>query len=483
MAFPTVDARTSSEQATNASSFTVELGSPTAGELIVAIISIDTLASVSTTWEIDKSVSGNDWWAAAVLGSTSSVVGMVAIKVATGSDALKIAYGNGDSEQASAITFRISGHGGYAAVSSAAGNSTNGDPPNVAISGSAQDCLFIAALCTDAQVVASAAPSSYGNLTTKTATNSGGVSVSVADRNLNATSDNPGVFTNTTEQWVAFTIAIPESAITTNMRATQVPIEVVSKVDPNLVATQLSLDIVNAVSPNLVATQLYLEVVSSNDLPMALVATEGEDTGSASVTHGVVASLATTEGSDALVALAQFIPNVASLAVTELADTGSVSAQLLSYIVVLTSIASSGDRITAIPDLEVGWWLEVGPVVTGGTIIDVVVNQDATFEVDADVTSFEVRAWDGSSWGAYGTQYIFDPGEATLVVTEGSDTFAAAAESIVQVSLAVTEGSDTISIDAEADIEVSLVVTEAIDTAAATVSVEAAGISAMFAVF
>lgn len=263
MAFPTVVARTTSELATDASSFTVGLGSPSAGELIVAIIAFDT-ASVSPVWYVDQTVSGLQWWTAAFGASGAAVAGMVAIKVAEGGDALRINTSDTLAEQASAITFRISGHGGYAAVSSATGNGANGDSPNVSISGSAQDCLFIAALCTDAQVVASAAPSSYGNLTTKVATSALGASVSVSDRNLNATSDNPGTFTNSAEQWVAFTIAIPENSITTNARTTQIASEVVSIVDPNLVATQVALEVTSSNLPNMIVTQVTMELISTN---------------------------------------------------------------------------------------------------------------------------------------------------------------------------------------------------------------------------
>lgn len=273
MAFPTVVAWTASEQATNADSFTIGLGSPSAGELIISIISCD---SANTTndpqWQVDKGVSGTQWWTAAIVGSSNAVVGIVAIKVAQGGDALKILFANGDVQQGSAITFRVSGHGSYAAVASATGSSTNGDPPNVAISGSAQDCLFIAALCTDAQVVASGAPASYGNLTTHAATNSTGASVSVADRNLNATSDNPGAFTNTSEQWVAFSIAIPENSISTNARVTQAPVEAISQVSPNARTTQLCVESLSSNFLHLVVTQIALETLTPQT--QALYATQ-----------------------------------------------------------------------------------------------------------------------------------------------------------------------------------------------------------------
>lgn len=263
MAFPTVVARTSSEQSTDAASFTVGLGAPSAGELIVAIIAADsTSATDLPLWEIDTATSGTRWWLAAKLLGANNVAGLVAIKIAQGGDALKISFGDGVAQQASAITFRISGHGGYASVASATGNSTNGDPPNVAISGAAQDCLFIAALCTDAQVIASAAPASYANLTTKVATNATGASVSVADRNLNATSDNPGAFTNTTEQWAAFAIAIPENSITTMCRASQVPVEALSQIDPNAHITQVAVETVASNFLNMLVTQVALETVT-----------------------------------------------------------------------------------------------------------------------------------------------------------------------------------------------------------------------------
>lgn len=258
MTAPIPVARTSSEQATDASAFTVGLGSPSAGELIVVIASFDG----SSVWDIDRAFSGSNWWFPSQVVSSSAVTGIVAIKVADGSDALKFTLIDGSVQQASAITFRVSGHGSYASVSSSSGSSTNGDPPNGSITGPAQDCLFIAALCTDAQVVASAAPSTYGNLTTKAATNGTGASVSVSDKAANATSDNPGTFTNASEQWVAFTIAIPENNITTNARTTQAAVEAASNVDPNLIATQVALEVMSANSMNMIVTQVALETLS-----------------------------------------------------------------------------------------------------------------------------------------------------------------------------------------------------------------------------
>lgn len=263
MAFPTVVARTSSEQSTDASSFTVGLGAPSAGELLVVFVAVDANSTTDINfYHIDEGVSGRQWFLASKVWSNNAVTGIVAIKLAEGSDALKIVFGDGAAQQASAIAFRISGHGSYAAVASSLGSSSNGDPPAASITGAAQDCLFIAALCTDGQTLASAAPSGYANLTTKIATNTTGASVSVADITSNATSDNPGTFTNTPEQWAAFTVAIPELAITTNARTTQESIESVSVGDRNAVVTQAAVEVVSSFANHMVTTQVALEVLT-----------------------------------------------------------------------------------------------------------------------------------------------------------------------------------------------------------------------------
>lgn len=64
------------------------------------------------------------------------------------------------------------------------------------------------------------------------------------------------------------------------------------------------------------------------------------------------------------------------------------------------------ERITAIPDLEVGWQLQWGDV-EGGSVSDVVINNDATFSCDMAVTGFWVRAWSPAmGWGAWAFQGV-----------------------------------------------------------------------------
>lgn len=80
-----------------------------------------------------------------------------------------------------------------------------------------------------------------------------------------------------------------------------------------------------------------------------------------------------------------------------------------SFVDLTTPNPTADNRITAVADLAAGDQLEIGNV-QGGSIADVNVNSDATFDVDESVTAFDVRAWDSSdqTWGAVGTQTVGD---------------------------------------------------------------------------
>lgn len=79
-----------------------------------------------------------------------------------------------------------------------------------------------------------------------------------------------------------------------------------------------------------------------------------------------------------------------------------------AYVNLSGTLATEGDRITAIPDLASGDQLEISNVV-GGTISDVTVYADASFSVVAGVTAFDVRVNDGT-WSSVATQYVAEPG-------------------------------------------------------------------------
>lgn len=182
-----------------------------AGDLLIVVFSVDGAPTVS----VNTGVSGSNWNKLGQDSNSTTVTGAIFWKVAEGSDALTLTTSS--AEQSTHICFRITGvMPGLTDISgtSANGSSTNGNPPDHTPPNGTQNYLSIATLSTDAQVVATAAGASYVNLTTQTAAGANGASTSVADRTLSgASSENPSPFTNTSEQWVCWTILIGPSGI------------------------------------------------------------------------------------------------------------------------------------------------------------------------------------------------------------------------------------------------------------------------------
>lgn len=73
----------------------------------------------------------------------------------------------------------------------------------------------------------------------------------------------------------------------------------------------------------------------------------------------------------------------------------------------LGTLVTSGQRITATPDLAPGDQLEWSLVV-GGTINDVTVATDGSFSASVGVTAFTVRVNDGTGWGTTAVQTVED---------------------------------------------------------------------------
>ena len=89
------------------------------------------------------------------------------------------------------------------------GNSANPDPPNLVPSWGARNTLWFAMELNDDNVTVNAYPANYGNGLNNVAANAEGVAIGSARRELNAVSDDPGVFTlSAGQQWMSNTIAI-----------------------------------------------------------------------------------------------------------------------------------------------------------------------------------------------------------------------------------------------------------------------------------
>jgi len=110
-----------------------------------------------------------------------------------------------------------------------------------------------------------------------------------------------------------------------------------------------------------------------------------------------------------------------------------------SYVDLMSVNSTAAHRITAVADLAPGDQLEISNVV-GGTIADVTVNDDATFDAAIAVTAFDVRAHDGTEWGAIGTQAVTGEGSDTT-----PDQFTFTDQSGVALASTVTSAPVTIT--------------------------------------
>jgi len=109
------------------------------------------------------------------------------------------------------VFLRLSGSNLQLQGADSSGSSGNSDPPILAIAdGLAHDALWITSRSGDSTIVASAAPSGYANLQSRSAGGTTGASTNTAERNLNASAEDPGNFTSNFEQWVCWTLAIYE---------------------------------------------------------------------------------------------------------------------------------------------------------------------------------------------------------------------------------------------------------------------------------
>lgn len=262
MTIPVVAARTTTADPSSTGVHAIALGAPNAGDLLVVFTGTSGIAPGPHI--IDQATSGTRWaQIGAGVGVSQTRIAVFA-KIADGGGADALTLLTPTTIRMGAICYRITGHGSTVSTgTTASANSTNGNPPAASISGAAQDVLFLTAMVTNSSV-ASAPPASYGTLTTISA-GGGFVCVSGAERGIAATtSDDPGTFTNTSQEWIATTIAIPELAIATNARASQAVREALSITSPEMRASQVIREFVSATAPYMLATQVVVEMVSEN---------------------------------------------------------------------------------------------------------------------------------------------------------------------------------------------------------------------------
>lgn len=203
MAFPSVSSTNSSTQVAT-TTHTVSLpASIVAGNLLVVFFENedDTVVSTPAGWSLLKSL-------LEASGATNKLT--VFYKTASGAEGATLSVTTSTSRVSSHASYQITGFSGTPEVSTGATGTTGSpDPDSLTPSGGAKDYLWIA-VGGSRNNTFTAYPANYsGSQLTRTITGAlGGCSIGVATRNLNATSEDPGTFTATSNFWVACTIAI-----------------------------------------------------------------------------------------------------------------------------------------------------------------------------------------------------------------------------------------------------------------------------------
>ena len=122
------------------------------------------------------------------------------------------------SEQYSAVYIHVRPGAGntlsHLTIGTSQGSSTNSDPASITNnSGGSLDLLVICSRGGDSTTTASAAPTNYSNLQTRAGGGTNGASTNTADRTVtiaNSGTEDPGVFTSSSEQWACITVGIYE---------------------------------------------------------------------------------------------------------------------------------------------------------------------------------------------------------------------------------------------------------------------------------
>jgi hypothetical protein len=199
--FPSVLGVSAGTEGSNTTTHTITLPTHVGGDLLTVIFAVDDNPTISIDGSSTAGWSAED----ASAGGSNLVRGALFKKVADDPNTTLVLT-TSTSQQSSWLVYRTDGSDFDATAAS--GGSVNANPPNHTPAGGAQNYLWLVAACTDSgSNTPSAAPTNYDEMR-KSLGGASGASVTVAERELNASSENPGTFTNGIISWVTFTIAI-----------------------------------------------------------------------------------------------------------------------------------------------------------------------------------------------------------------------------------------------------------------------------------
>lgn len=213
MAFPTVAASTTSTEGSNTTSHTVSL--PTgisAGDRLGVLFTNHGTATVTTPsgWSEIDTVSVDD-------GSADNCRTTYLERFADGNEGSTLSITTSASERSTHIAMRFESSDGSQAAEATtnSGTGNNPDPPSLTPSWGSDDTKWLACFghhFNDADEPSDDAPTNYSVVQTIQGTGSSNFDTTsgVADRDLAATSEDPGTWTITgLDVWVSMTVAIP----------------------------------------------------------------------------------------------------------------------------------------------------------------------------------------------------------------------------------------------------------------------------------
>lgn len=219
MTFPTVAGRTNSVVITDGTSHSVSL--PTAatinaGDLLVVHFVADGVPAI--TWPAN-------WVGATPVthggGANVASSSTWAYKIADGTEGASISVTTDVSEKSAHRAWHIQDWHGTTVpeATSATGNDANPDPPNLSPSWGAEDTAWLVLSGHEnSQTPVNAYPTNYTDTFTQNTVGGGGSAATnvvqgVAERQLNAASEDPGTFTlSGSRLWAAFTVAVRPAA-------------------------------------------------------------------------------------------------------------------------------------------------------------------------------------------------------------------------------------------------------------------------------
>jgi hypothetical protein len=203
MAYPTVES-ISSNNAALAASHTVTLPTGiTSGDYLLMWFAADKAQTFTVTGWVEEFYDDMERF------SLGSGAGALFSRDADGTEGSTVSVGLSNSQEAAWYCWRISGHDTTTTLEYAnnASTSTNPDPPNLTPSWGSKDTLWLTCACID-NLAITAGPTSWTNFK---AESNGDANIGTARLESTNTSENPGTFTSSSDDWITVTIGIQPS--------------------------------------------------------------------------------------------------------------------------------------------------------------------------------------------------------------------------------------------------------------------------------